>query len=103
MTADILWLLVTLFVGAFLGSLLAYDWGYRDGRRQERLWIERASGMYDPVCTCVSTPGECVYHGDLTKERVCTCIGERPEVTCPIHSALGKVADYYEAQQKRNH
>ena len=86
MTADILWLLITLFVGAFLGSLLAYDWGYRDGRRvghkEERLWIEQASGMHDPVCTCATN---------------------KPEQSCIYHGKLAQVVDYYEGKDKGKH
>ena len=62
MTADIFWFIASVFVGAVCGTFLGYGWGWHDGYRKAHQWIERASGMYDPVCTCAYAPEKCLYH-----------------------------------------
>ncbi len=67
---------LTFLCGLGCGFILAswivgwvrYWMGYNQGKKQMAWEIERASGMHDPVCTCVSTPGRCYWHGDMTKE-----------------------------------
>lgn len=63
------------FLSGFCAFLSGYAFGlasketiaYHRGRRDIANEIEKLSGMHDAICTCVSTPGECVYHGNLTK------------------------------------
>lgn len=59
-------LFFTWFCGFLLGIATRMAHSYQEGRRDMADEIEDASGMHDAVCTCISTPGVCVYHGDLT-------------------------------------
>ena len=55
------------FAGVAWSHSVGYDRGYRHGYKHAIWEIEKASGMHDPVCTCVNGRGGCYYHGDTWK------------------------------------